>query len=57
MTCQTHGLAPELGQTFIKDYSENEGITDQLVELGLVKKLALATFGPFNTTAYLVEIL
>ena len=39
-----YGLAPELGQTFIKDYSENEGITDQLVELGLVKKLALATF-------------
>ena len=52
-----YGLVPGLDQTFIKDYSENEGVTDELVKLGLVKKIGIATFGPFDTTAYLVEIL
>lgn len=51
-----YGLYADAGNVFIKDYSEHEGLTQSLVEANLVKVVRQVTFGPFNTTAYEVEV-
>ena len=52
-----YGLHPRLGQVFIKDYSEGEGVADEMERLGLVEKLERFTFGPYNTPAWRVRVL
>lgn len=52
-----YGLIPEPGHVFIKNYSEGIGITEQLVELGLVEKVRQVYFGPFDANAWEVRIL
>lgn len=52
-----YGLHPRLGQAFIKDYSEGEGMADELERLGIVEKIERFTFGPYDTPAWRVRVL
>lgn len=54
---EVYGIEPGSGEATIKDYSEHEGLTDNLVKLGLVEIIKHVTFGPFNSRGYLVKVL
>lgn len=51
-----YGLLPGPGEVFIKDWSEGEGLTANLVEAGLVEIVDSVRVGPFNSLAYLVKV-
>jgi len=52
-----YGLVAELGTVFIKDWSENRGLTQSLVEAGVVKIIDTVYVGPFKSRAYKVQII
>ena len=54
---QAYGLIAPTGCVYIKDWSEGEGVADSLEASGLVKKLSDVYVGPFNSRAWLVEVL
>ncbi|MFJ2662641.1 hypothetical protein [Arthrobacter koreensis] len=51
-----YGLLPRPGNVFIKDWSEGSGVTESLVDSGLVEIVQTHTVGPFDTTAYEVKV-
>lgn len=51
-----YGLVPAPGNVFVKDWSEHAGLTDSLVAQGLAKKVRQVAVGPFDSTAYEVEL-
>ncbi|MFE4332520.1 hypothetical protein ACFRQM_24775 [Streptomyces sp. NPDC056831] len=51
------GITPELGNVFIKDWSEHAGLTARLEQAGLVQPLHELTVGSFGSTAYEVEVM
>lgn len=53
-----YGIYPRNeNETFIKEYSEGEGMTDLLVKHNIVERTGtVAEFGPFGTKAELVRI-
>lgn len=53
---EAYGLHAPEGSIFIKDWSENAGVTAQLVAQGLVEIESTHTVGPFNLTAYQVRL-
>lgn len=49
---EAYGLAPEPGNVFIKDYSENRGIWEFLVEIGVIgNPIREVPFGPYDAKA------
>lgn len=52
-----YGLEPQDDTVFIKDWSENSGLTDSLVDAGVVAIVAEHTVGPFRSRAYEVRVL
>lgn len=51
------GITAEEGQTIIKDYSENAGVTDSLVAAGVVAKRASCQINQFGSMVHLVDVL
>lgn len=51
-----YGLLPDLGNAFIKDWSEHQGLTRALEKAGLVRSVRTVTVGPFKSTAHEVEV-
>ncbi|MFD7540176.1 hypothetical protein [Streptomyces sp. NPDC059819] len=51
-----YGLMPEPGNVFIKDWSEQSGLTARLARAGLVKPVRELTVGPFDAKAYEVQV-
>lgn len=51
-----YGLYAKSGWTFVKNYSEGEGMVDALVKAGIVEAGDTVTFGPFDTTATEVRL-
>lgn len=41
----------------IKDYSEHAGLADDLVRLGVIRKLAECSTGPFSGLVFIAEVL
>lgn len=54
---QAYGLVAPAGCVYIKDWSEGEGVADSLEATGLVRKVSDVYVGPFNSRAWLVEVL
>lgn len=52
-----YGLEPQDDTVFIKDWSENSGLTDSLVDAGVVAVVNTHQVGPFASTAYEVRVL
>lgn len=53
-----YGINPAEGNVIIKDYSENEGITKWLQDMGVVGDIVTThTFGTFNSTAHEVPLI
>lgn len=51
-----HGLLPELGNCFIKNWTNHFGITASLAEQHLIRVVRQVTVGPFRSVAFEVEI-
>ncbi|MFD7661261.1 hypothetical protein [Streptomyces sp. NPDC059788] len=56
ISLQGYGLTPELGNVFIKDWSEHSGLTARLEWAGLVTPVNVLTVGPYRSTAYEVRV-
>lgn len=53
----SYGLKPSAEDTvFIKDWSEMSGLTDSLVQAGVVEVLGEVHVGPFRSRAYEVRV-
>lgn len=52
-----YGYAPQIGEVFLKDWSEHEGLTASLVEAGIVTWTGSYCIGPFNSRAYRAAVL
>lgn len=53
----SYGYITMPGEVFIKDWSEHEGLTQSLVDAGLVEIIESVKVGPFQSTAHRVRIL
>ncbi|WP_405824175.1 hypothetical protein OG705_29050 [Streptomyces sp. NBC_00838] len=56
ISLRNYGLTPEPGNVFIKDWSEHSGLTARLAQAGLVKPVHTLTVGPYQSTAYEVQV-
>ncbi|MEO3931387.1 hypothetical protein WMO79_01050 [Micrococcaceae bacterium Sec7.4] len=54
---EAYGHTPKPGHVFIKNWSEHRGVTDSLVESGLVEITEALTVGPFASPAYEVRVI
>jgi len=54
---ESAGLEPIDGCVMIKDWSEHSGLTQSLVDMGIVRIVAKYTLGQFNSIAYQVRVL
>lgn len=54
---EAYGLVAKADTVFVKDWSENEGLTASLVEAGVVEIVRELTVGPFSSRAYEVRVL
>lgn len=52
-----YGLTAQDDTVFIKDWSENSGLTNSLVDAGVVGIVGEHTVGPFRSRAYEVRVL
>lgn len=52
-----YGLPTGLGDVWIKDWTEHEGLAQGLVEQGLGEIIGTAEVGPFASRAHLVKVL
>ncbi|MFB7918940.1 hypothetical protein [Streptomyces sp. NPDC056061] len=51
-----YSITPGPGNVFIKDWSEHSGLTARLTAAGLVKPVRTLVVGPFQSTAYEVQV-
>ncbi|MFJ7280646.1 hypothetical protein [Kitasatospora sp. NPDC098663] len=56
ISLRAHGLIPEPGNVFIKDWSEHCGLTARLAQAGLVTPVQTLNVGPYLSTAYEVQV-
>lgn len=54
---EAYGAATPAGHVWIKDWSEHEGLTEELVSYAVVRIVATERFGPFSAKAHLVRVL
>src|SRR5258708_6588209 len=51
-----YGLVPPAGHVYIKDWSENEGLVDVLVDADVVIVIQKIEVGQFRSRAFLVKV-
>lgn len=51
-----YGMTAPEGHIYIKDEVEHAGLTDALMELGLVVSKEAVTYGPYRTKGYLAKL-
>lgn len=53
---QEHGLVPAERQFYVKNYAEHEGLAIALMQAGIATKIGEVEFGPYESSATLMEL-